>query len=157
MNTEQFTATVRKSFGTAQTIALRHHHQRMTDLHLLAGLIEDDGQAANRLLMRSGASIDAITDGLETALEKLPQVTGSGADNLQIDPALGRIVAEAEAWTKQRGDSFISVDAMLVALCASKGNAAKLLREAGLQVKQLEGVIDEMRKGAPLTVMSVTR
>ena len=147
MNTEQFTATVRKSFGTAQTIALRRHHQRMTDLHLLAGLIEDDGQAANRLLMRSGASMDTITDGLETALEKLPQVTGSGADNLQIDPALGRIVAEAEAWTKQRGDSFISVDAMLVALCASKGNAAKLLREAGLQVKQLEGVIDEMRKG----------
>ncbi|MGB2439952.1 MAG: AAA family ATPase, partial [Candidatus Puniceispirillaceae bacterium] len=147
MNTEQFTATVRKSFGTAQTIALRHHHQRMTDLHLLAGLVEDDGQAANRLLMRSGASMDAITDGLETALEKLPQVTGSGADNLQIDPALGRIVAEAEAWTKQRGDSFISVDAMLVTLCASKGNVAKLLREAGLQLKQLEGVIDEMRKG----------
>ncbi|MGB2485777.1 MAG: ATP-dependent chaperone ClpB [Candidatus Puniceispirillaceae bacterium] len=147
MNTEQFTATVRKSFGTAQTIALRHHHQRMTDLHLFAGLVEDDGQAANRLLMRSGASMDAITDGLETALEKLPQVTGSGADNLQIDPALGRIVAEAEAWTKQRGDSFISVDAMLVTLCASKGNVAKLLREAGLQLKQLEGVIDEMRKG----------
>ena len=71
MNTEQFTATVRKSFGTAQTIALRRHHQRITDLHLLAGLIEDDGQAANRLLMRSGASMDTITDGLETALEKL--------------------------------------------------------------------------------------
>ena len=147
MNTEQFTATVRKSFGTAQTIALRRHHQRMTDLHLLAGLLEDDGQAANRLLMRAGTNMDAIANGLETALEKLPEVTGSGADNLQIDPALGRIVAEAEAWTKQRGDSFISVDAMLVALSASKGNAAKLLREAGLQLKQLEGVIDEMRKG----------
>ena len=147
MNTEQFTATVRKSFGTAQTIALRRHHQRMTDLHLLAGLLEDDGQAANRLLMRAGTNMDTIANGLETALEKLPEVTGSGADNLQIDPALGRIVAEAEAWTKQRGDSFVSVDAMLVALSASKGNAAKLLREAGLQLKQLEGVIDEMRKG----------
>ena len=147
MNTEQFTATVRKSFGTAQTIALRRHHQRMTDLHLLAGLLEIDGQAANRLLMRAGTSMDSLTDGLETALAKLPEVTGSGADNLQIDPALGRIVAEAESWTKQRGDSFISVDAMLVALCASKGTAAKLLRETGLQLNQLEGVIDEMRKG----------
>ena len=36
MNTEHFTATVRKAFGTAQTIALRRHHQRMTDLHFLA-------------------------------------------------------------------------------------------------------------------------
>ncbi len=146
MNTEQFTATVRKSFGTAQTIALRRHHQRMTDLHLLAGLLEDDGQAANRLLMRAGTSMDSLTDGLETALAKLPEVTGSGADNLQIDPALGRIVAEAESWTKQRGDSFISVDAILSLLCASKGTAAKLLRDAGLQIKHAGTAIDEMKR-----------
>ena len=127
MNTEHFTATVRKAFGTAQTIALRRHHQRMTELHFLAALLEDDGQAAGRLLMRSGAAMDALNDGLEAALSKLPEVTGSSADNLQIDPGLGRIVADAESWTKQRGDSFISVDAMLVAICGGKSTAAKLL------------------------------
>ena len=147
MNTEHFTATVRKAFGTAQTIALRRHHQRMTELHFLAALLEDDGQAAGRLLMRSGAAMDALNDGLEAALSKLPEVTGSGADNLQIDPALGRIVADAESWTKQRGDSFISVDAMLVAICGGKSTAAKLLGTAGVQKKQLESVIDEQRKG----------
>ena len=147
MNTEHFTATVRKAFGTAQTIALRRHHQRMTDLHFLAALLEDDGQAAGRLLMRSGAAMDALNDGLEAALSKLPEVTGSGADNLQIDPGLGRIVADAESWTKQRGDSFISVDAMLVAICGGKSTAAKLLGTAGVQKKQLESVIDEQRKG----------
>ena len=147
MNTEHFTATVRKAFGTAQTIALRRHHQRMTDLHFLAALLEDDGQAAGRLLMRSGAAMDALNDGLEAALSKLPEVTGGGADNLQIDPGLGRIVADAEGWTKQRGDSFISVDAMLVAICGGKSTAAKLLGTAGVQKKQLESVIDEQRKG----------
>ena len=147
MNTEHFTATVRKAFGTAQTIALRRHHQRMTDLHFLAALLEDDGQAAGRLLMRSGAAMDALNDGLEAALSKLPEVTGSGADNLQIDPGLGRIVADAESWTKQRGDSFISVDAMLVAICGGKSTTAKLLGTAGVQKKQLESVIDEQRKG----------
>ena len=147
MNTEHFTATVRKAFGTAQTIALRRHHQRMTELHFLAALLEDDGQAAGRLLMRSGAAMDALNDGLEAALSKLPEVTGSGADNLQIDPGLGRIVADAESWTKQRGDSFISVDAMLVAICGGKSTAAKLLGRAGVQKKQLESVIDEQRKG----------
>jgi ATP-dependent Clp protease ATP-binding subunit ClpB len=145
MNTEHFTATVRKAFGTAQTIALRRHHQRMTELHFLAALLEDDGQAAGRLLMRSGAAMDALNDGLEAALSKLPEVTGSGADNLQIDPGLGRIVADAESWTKQRGDSFISVDAMLVAICGGKSTAAKLLGTAGVQKKQLESVIDEQR------------
>ena len=147
MNTEHFTATVRKAFGTAQTIALRRNHQRMTELHFLAALLEDDGQAAGRLLMRSGAAMDALNDGLETALSKLLEVTGSGADNLQIDPGLGRIVADAESWTKQRGDSFISVDAMLVAICAGNSTAAKLLSTAGAQKKQLESVIDEQRKG----------
>ena len=147
MNTEHFTATVRKAFGTAQTIALRRHHQRMTELHFLAALLEDDGQAAGRLLMRSGAAMDALNDGLETALSKLLEVTGSGADNLQIDPGLGRIVADAESWTKQRGDSFISVDAMLMAICAGNSTAAKLLSTAGVQKKQLESVIDEQRKG----------
>jgi ATP-dependent Clp protease ATP-binding subunit ClpB len=147
MNTEHFTATVRKAFGTAQTIALRRHHQRMTDLHFLAALLEDDGQAAGRLLMRSGAAMDALNDGLEAALSKLPEVTGSSADNLQIDPGLGRIVADAESWTKQRGDSFISVDAMLVAICGGKSTTAKLLGTSGVQKKQLESVIDEQRKG----------
>ena len=147
MNTEHFTATVRKAFGTAQTIALRRHHQRMTELHFLAALLEDDGQAAGRLLMRSGAAMDALNDGLEAALSKLPEVTGGGADNLQIDPGLGRIVADAESWTKQRGDSFISVDAMLVAICGGKSTTAKLLGTAGVQKKQLESVIDEQRKG----------
>ena len=147
MNTEHFTATVRKAFGTAQTIALRRHHQRMTELHFLAALLEDDGQAAGRLLMRSGAAMDALNDGLEAALSKLPEVTGGGADNLQIDPGLGRIVADAESWTKQRGDSFISVDAMLVAICGGKSTTAKLLGTSGVQKKQLESVIDEQRKG----------
>ena len=147
MNTEHFTATVRKAFGTAQTIALRRHHQRMTELHFLAALLEDDGQAAGRLLMRSGAAMDALNDGLEAALSKLPEVTGSSADNLQIDPGLGRIVADAESWTKQRGDSFISVDAMLVAICGGKSTTAKLLGTSGVQKKQLESVIDEQRKG----------
>ncbi|NBX06669.1 MAG: AAA family ATPase, partial [Proteobacteria bacterium] len=147
MNTEQFTATIRKAFGTAQTIALRRNHQRMGDLHLLAALLEEDEQAASRLLMRAGVNIDSLNSALEAGLKKIPEVTGSGADNLQIDPGLGRIVADAESWSKQRGDSFISVDAVLMAMIAGKGSSAKIMREAGLQESQLTSVIDEMRKG----------
>ena len=147
MNTEQFTATIRKAFGTAQTIALRRNHQRMGDLHLLAALLEEDEQAASRLLMRAGVNMDSLNSALEAGLKKIPEVTGSGADNLQIDPGLGRIVADAESWSKQRGDSFISVDAILMAMIAGKGSSAKIMREAGLQESQLTSVIDEMRKG----------
>jgi ATP-dependent Clp protease ATP-binding subunit ClpB len=147
MNTEQFTTSVRKAFGSAQTIALRRHHQRLCTLHLLSALLEDDQQTTSSILMRSGVNLDQLKTHLKTELDKIPQVTGSGAENMQIDPKLGRLVGEAESWSKQRGDSFISVDALLMAMTGSASPAAKLLTEAGLKPDDLAKTIDEMRKG----------
>ena len=80
-------------------------------------------------------------------MDKLPEVTGSGADNLQIDTKLGRILAVAEDWAKAQGDSFVSLDAILVALSASDTKAAKLLSDAGLEADMLKQTIAGTRKG----------
>ena len=80
-------------------------------------------------------------------MDKLPEVTGSGADNLQIDTKLGRILAVAEDWAKAQGDSFVSLDAILVALSASDTKAAKLLSDAGLEADMLKQTIASTRKG----------
>ena len=80
-------------------------------------------------------------------MDKLPEVTGSGADNLQIDTKLGRILAVAEDWAKAQGDSFVSLDAILVALSASDTKAAKLLNDAGLEADMLKQTIAGTRKG----------
>ena len=80
-------------------------------------------------------------------MDKLPEVTGSGADNLQIDTKLGRILAVAEDWAKTQGDSFVSLDAILVALSASDTKAAKLLSDAGLEADMLKQTIAGTRKG----------
>ena len=80
-------------------------------------------------------------------MDKLPEVTGSGADNLQIDTKLGRILAVAEDWAKAQGDSFVSLDAILVALSASETKAAKLLSDAGLEADMLKQTIAGTRKG----------
>ena len=80
-------------------------------------------------------------------MDKLPEVTGSGADNLQIDTKLGRILAVAEDWAKAQGDRFVSLDAILVALSASDTKAAKLLSDAGLEADMLKQTIAGTRKG----------
>ena len=147
MNSEQFTASVRQVIGNAQKVALRRHHQKMTDLHLLSALLDDEQQMTGKLLARAGTNLQSLKQGLADELDKLPEVTGSGADNLQIDAHLGRILALAEDWAKAQGDSFVALDALLVALCQSDAKAAKLLREAGLEAETLKQAIASIRKG----------
>ena len=85
MNSEQFTASVRQVINDAQKVALRRHHQKMTDLHLLSALLDDEQQMAGKLLARAGTNLQSLKQILIDELDKLPVVTGSGADNLQID------------------------------------------------------------------------
>ena len=147
MNSEQFTASVRQVIGDAQKVALRRHHQKMTDLHLLSALLDDEQQMAGKLLARAGTNLHSLKQGLAEELDRLPEVTGSGADNLQIDAHLGRSLALAEDWSKAQGDSFVALDALLVALCQAETKAAKLLREAGLETDPLNQAIASIRKG----------
>ena len=147
MNSEQFTASVRQVISDAQKVALRRHHQKMTDLHLLSALLDDEQQMAGKLLARAGTNLQSLKQGLADELDKLPVVTGSGADNLQIDAHLGRILALAEDWAKAQGDSFVALDALLAAVCQSEAKAARLLREAGLDAETLNQAIAGIRKG----------
>ena len=147
MDSEQFTASVHQVIGGAQKVALRRHHQKMTDLHLLSALLDDEQQLASKLLARAGTNLQSLKQSLSHEMDKLPEVTGSGADNLQIDTKLGRILAVAEDWAKAQGDSFVSLDAILVALSASDTKAAKLLSDAGLEADMLKQTIAGTRKG----------
>ena len=147
MDSEQFTASVRQVISVAQKVALRRHHQKMTDLHLLSALLDDEQQLASKLLARAGTNLQSLKQNLSHEMDKLPEVTGSGADNLQIDTKLGRILAVAEDWAKSQGDSFVSLDAILVALSASDTKAAKLLSDAGLEADMLKQTIAGTRKG----------
>ena len=119
----------------------------MTDLHLLSALLDDEQQLASKLLARAGTNLQSLKQSLSHEMDKLPEVTGSGADNLQIDTKLGRILAVAEDWAKAQGDSFVSLDAILVALSASDTKAAKLLSDAGLEADMLKQTIAGTRKG----------
>lgn len=147
MNSENFTASARRAFSAAQKLALRRHHQRLTDIHLLSALLEDESQTAGNLLGRAGINITQLKQALDKELAKIPEVTGNNDSNLNITPQLRRLIAEAENWSQQRKDSFISIDALLAALIMTKGATAKILTDAGLEPDRLKAAIDETRKG----------
>ena len=147
MNSEKLTASVRQIVSAAQQLAIAAGHQRLSDLHLLKAMMEDDAQAAPRLLARAGANLEALHDDLTTAIGKIPQVSGDTNTDLIVDSALLSVLNTAESWSTQRKDSFISTDALLVALAGSTHKAGTVLKSAGVTTSAVEQAIDELRKG----------
>ena len=147
MQTEKFTALVRNALMRAQNDALASDHQKVTAAHLLRALLADDNVTIRSLIGRAGGDLDSLQSKLETALAAIPAVTGSGADQLQLDIELARILQAAEGESKSLGDSFLAVDALLLTMAKSKGAISGILREAGVDAARVKTAIADMRKG----------
>ena len=147
MQSDKFTALVRNAIGTAQSAALAANHQKLTAEHVLAALLKDDNMTVKMLLAKAGADSASLSALLNAGLDKFPQVTGSGAGQLQLDADLARIFADVEAEAKARHDQFLAVDLLLLAMTKSTGSVGKILKKAGVEPAPLGTAIDEMRKG----------
>jgi len=147
MQSDKFTALVRNAIGAAQSAALAANHQKLTAEHVLAALLKDDNMTVKMLLAKAGADSASLSALLKAGLDKFPQVTGSGAGQLQLDADLARIFAAVEAEAKVRHDQFIAVDLLLLAMSKSTGSVGKILKKAGVEPALLGAAIDEMRKG----------
>ena len=147
MQSDKFTALVRNAIGAAQSAALAANHQKLTAEHVLAALLKDDNMTVKTLLAKAGADSASLSALLKAGLDKFPQVTGSGAGQLQLDADLARIFAAVEAEAKASHDQFIAVDLLLLAMTKSTGSVGKILKKAGVEPAPLSAAIDEMRKG----------
>ena len=147
MNSEQLTASLRQIISAAQSQAIANQNPQLADLHILSALLEDEAQTAARLLSRAGGNLEAIGSDTEDAISKLVQVSGNSTAELRVDTELLRVLNTAESYAKQRKDSFVSTDALVMALVASTGKAGKILSNAGVKANALEAAIDEFRKG----------
>ncbi|MEM7188081.1 MAG: ATP-dependent chaperone ClpB [Pseudomonadota bacterium] len=147
MNLDKFTDRAKSMVQAAQAVALRNNHQRLTPEHLLAGLLADDQNLAGNLITAAGGDLNAARAGSEGALASMPKVSG-GEGQLYLDPSLARLMDEAEQLAEKAGDSFVSLERLLLALAMAKGtDAAKVLESAGVTPQALNGAINDLRKG----------
>ncbi|OAH37872.1 ATP-dependent chaperone ClpB [Sphingobium yanoikuyae] len=149
MNLEKFTDRAKGFLQSAQTVAVRMSHQRITPVHILKALLEDEEGMAAQLIQRAGGSPPAAIGEVEKSLHKFPAVSGSGA---QTPPALdndsARLLDQAEQLAKKVGDSFVPVQRILQAMALSDStDAGKALQAAGVNAKSLEAVIQEVTGG----------
>ncbi|PNG26741.1 ATP-dependent chaperone ClpB [Methylocella silvestris] len=148
MNFEKYTERARGFVQSAQSLAMREGNQQFTPEHLLKVLLDDEqGLSAGLIDKAGGRSRDALT-ATELALAKLPKVEGSGAGQVYITPTLARLFDNAEKIAEKAGDSYVTVERLLLALAMEKNSeAGKILERAGATPQNLNKAIEELRKG----------
>ncbi len=149
MNLEKFTDRAKGFLQSAQTVAIRMNHQQIAAIHLLKALLEDDQGMAAGLISKAGGDVKKAQQETDAALAKIPAVSGSGA---QQTPGLNndavRALDQAEQIAEKAGDSYVTVERMLLALVLSKDTAAgKALEAANVKADALNSAINDLRGG----------
>ena len=146
MNLDKFTERSRGFVQAAQTIAMRESHQRLTPEHLLKALMDDgEGLAAN-LITKSGADAATVRQVVDVAVGKIAKVSGDSGQ-VYMDTTTGKILAEAEKLAEKAGDSFVTVERLLLALGMIKSKAKDALDKGGVDAKKLNATINDIRQG----------
>ena len=149
MNLDKFTDRSKGFLQSAQTVAIRMNHQRITPEHLLKALLEDEEGMAAGLIQRAGGNAGVAVDGVDIALAKIAAVSGGGAQSTPgMDNDLVRVLDQAETVAEKAGDNFVTVERLLLALVLGKTNASgQTLAEAGVTAESLNAAIEELRGG----------
>ncbi len=147
MNIEKYTERARGFIQNAQQLALGQGHQQFSPLHLLKVLLDDEEGMAAGLIQKAGGDPRIARAETEAALRKIPRVSGDGSQ-LYLSRELARVFDTAESAAQKAGDSFVTVERMLLALTVEKDvDAGKILASAGLTPQTLNEAINELRKG----------
>jgi ATP-dependent Clp protease ATP-binding subunit ClpB len=150
MNFEKYTDRSRGFVQSAQSLAQREGHQQFAPEHLLKVLLDDPEGLAAGLIDRAGGNSRAALAAAEAALAKRPAVSGGGAGQIYLDPALARVFDAAEKAAEKAGDNYVTAERLLLALALDKsGEAGKILKDAGVTAQSLNAAIETLRKGRP--------
>ena len=149
MNLEKFSDRAKGFLQSAQTVAIRLGHQQIAPEHILKALLEDEQGMAAGLIQASGGDAKRAMGETDGALAKIPSVSGSGAQN---QPGLNndavRVLDQAEQIAQKAGDSFVTVERLLVALALSLNTpAGKALKTASVTPEGLNTAINQLRQG----------
>src|SRR5579859_2460089 len=148
MNFDKYTDRSRGFVQAAQSLVQREGHQQFAPEHLLKVLLDDPEGLAAGLIDRSGGNSRAALAATEAALAKRPKISGGGAGQIYLDPALARVFDAAEKAGEKAGDSFVTAERLLLALALERSSeAGKILAQAGVTPQNLNAAIEALRKG----------
>jgi ATP-dependent Clp protease ATP-binding subunit ClpB len=145
MRFDKLTTKFQQALADAQSLAARNDHPYIEPVHVLSALLSEADSGATGLLARAGVAVNRLPAAIETALKGMSQVQGES--NIQVGRDLQNVLTRTDKEAARRGDTYIASELFLLALADDKGEAGRILREAGLQKKALEAAVDAVRGG----------
>ena len=149
MDVERFTQKAQQAVATAHEAAAARHHQAVEPVHLLVALLGQPDTVTLPLLARLDVTPALLRQDAANLFETLPQVYG-GSETGYAQTTI-RILEDAQQEMAAAGDSYTSVEHLLVALASSDTGAGRLLRDSGVTRQAIKDVLSEVRGGRPVT------
>jgi ATP-dependent Clp protease ATP-binding subunit ClpB len=144
------TTKFQEALADAQSLAVGQDNPTIEPVHVLLALLKQSDGSTSSLLQRAGVNVQRLGAGLASVLERLPRVENSDGQ-IQLGRDCANLLNLADKAAQKRGDEFIASEMFLVALADDKGEAGRVLKEAGLTKKALEAAIESVRGGENVT------
>ncbi len=144
MNLEKFTIKAQEAINNAIDSTQRHGQQAIEPVHLLAGVLKAGENVTNYIFNKLGVNPDSISRSVEAEISHLPRVTGGEP---YLSSETNNILLKAEDMANRNGDEFIGLETILEAMVESTGNAARILKDAGVSADNLREAVKELRGG----------
>jgi ATP-dependent Clp protease ATP-binding subunit ClpB len=148
MNLNNFTIKAQEAVQKAIEVAQGSGQQMIESAHLLKGVMVVGENVTSYLFQKLNVNTQALERVLDKEIESYPRVSGG-------DPMLSReanaVFRKAMDLTSQMGDSFVSLEHLLMAIVSEKSNASRILNDAGVTLKGLEAAVKDLRKGEKVT------
>lgn len=145
MTFDKFTIKAQEAVQAAVNIAQRNGQQTIEPVHLLSGIIEKAPDVTNYIFQKLGMNANQIAMLLQQEMQHLPRVQGAGQPYLSGDT--NQILINTEDIAKKMGDEFVSVEPILLAILKGNSTAARILKDAGANEKDLTAAIQALRQG----------
>jgi ATP-dependent Clp protease ATP-binding subunit ClpB len=150
MRYDKFTTQLQTGLAEAQSLALGRDHQQIAPQHLLLALLEQEEGGLAGLVSKTGGNLNALKKSLLQSIDALPKVEGTPGE-VHLSRELGNLLNVADKDAQKRGDQYIASELFLLACAADKGEAGRLLKNAGITKAALEKAVQEVRGGASVS------
>ena len=148
MTFDKFTIKAQEAIQEAVNLVQARGQQAIEPEHLLAGILKVGENVTNFLFQKLGVNSRQIEQILESQIASLPKVQGG-------EPYLSResneVLTRAQDYAAKNGDEFVSLEPVILALLTVNSTASKILKDAGINEKELTAAINELRKGEKVT------
>ena len=144
-NFNRLTVKAQEVVQSAIEIAQNYNNQIVEAEHVLAAIVQESGNVAENVIKKTGGNFNAVKLKVVQLLETLPKVSGTGLGNQQMSQSLGKVFDVAAEEARNLKDDYVSTEHILLALSNDKGKAGQLLRDNGINYKDILTALKEIR------------